>query len=49
MKYEKPEVKDFGSIVNHTYDTPGVGDKSSDTTFETDKYGEFSHPAGAGS
>jgi hypothetical protein len=45
MRYEKPEVKDFGSIAKHTYDNPGVGDKSSDTTFETDKFGEFSHPA----
>jgi len=23
----------------------GKGTKSSDTTFQTDKYGEFSHPA----
>jgi hypothetical protein len=45
MRYEKPEVKDFGSIAKHTYDNPGAGDKSSDTTFETDKFGEFSHPA----
>ena len=46
MRYEKPEVKDFGSIAGHTFDNPCVGDKSSDTTFETDPmYGEYSHPA----
>ena len=45
MKYEKPVVTDFGSVASHTFDTPGVGDKSSDTTYETDNFGEFSHPA----
>ena len=24
MRYEKPEVKDFGSIAKHTYDNPGA-------------------------
>ena len=42
--YEAPEIKDLGSIADHTFDNPGRGDKSSDTTLETDKYGEYSHP-----
>ena len=46
MKYQIPAVTDFGSIAAHTFDNPGKGDKSSDTTFETDKFGEFSHPYG---
>ncbi len=25
--YEKPTVIDYGSIADHTFDTPGVGDK----------------------
>ena len=47
MRYEKPLVTDFGSIGEHTFQTPGKGDKSGNTTYETDKYGEFSHPAGS--
>jgi len=45
MEYEKPEVTDFGSIAGHTFDNPGVGDKSEFSDYETDKYAEFSHPA----
>jgi hypothetical protein len=45
MTYEAPEIEDFGSIADHTFQTPGQGTKSSDTTFETDKFHEFSHPA----
>ena len=45
MDYTKPTVIDLGSIVDHTFQTPGKGTKSSDTTFETDKFGELSHPA----
>lgn len=45
MAYEKPLVTDFGSVAAHTYTTPGAGTKSADTTFETDKFAEFSHPA----
>jgi hypothetical protein len=45
MAYEKPTVTDFGSIADHTFQTPGKGTKSTDSTFETDKYAEFSHPA----
>ena len=45
MEYEAPSIKDFGSIVSHTFQTPGRGTKSGNTTFLTDKFGEFSHPA----
>jgi hypothetical protein len=45
MEYSKPSVTDLGSIVEHTFQTPGAGTKSSDTTFELDKWGEHSHPA----
>ena len=44
MKYETPTVTDYGSIAEHTFDNPGKGDKSA-TPMETDKFGEFSHPA----
>jgi hypothetical protein len=27
MQYEKPGIVDYGSIAEHTFDTPGVGDK----------------------
>jgi len=27
MVYEPPEVIDFGSIADHTFDNPGRGDK----------------------
>ena len=27
VKYEKPMLRDFGSIADHTFDTPGKGDK----------------------
>lgn len=45
MSYEKPAVSDFGSIADHTFQTPGKGTKSTDPTFELDKFGELSHPA----
>jgi hypothetical protein len=45
MQYMTPEIVDHGSIAEHTFQTPGKGTKSSDTTFQTDKFGEFSHPA----
>jgi hypothetical protein len=45
IDYEAPAIVDFGSIADHTYQTPGSGTKSTDNTFETDKFGEFSHPA----
>jgi hypothetical protein len=44
IPYEAPRIVDYGSIADHTYDNPGVGDKSA-TPMETDKFGEFSHPA----
>lgn len=45
MAYEPPSVTDLGSIVDHTFQTPCKGTRSTDTSFETDKFGEFSHPA----
>jgi hypothetical protein len=45
MEYIKPEITDLGSVADHTFQTPGQGTKSSDTTFELDTFGEFSHPA----
>lgn len=45
MEYEAPAVVDYGSIADHTFQTPGKGTKSSNTTFLTDKFGEYSHPA----
>ncbi len=47
--YEAPAIEDYGSIAAHTFQTPGKGTKSSDTTFLTDKWGEYSHPATEGS
>ena len=47
MRYEAPTVVDHGSIADHTFQTPGKGTKSSDTTFLTDKFSEFSHPLSA--
>jgi hypothetical protein len=47
IDYEAPAIEDFGSIADHTFQTPGAGTKSADTTFELDKYGEYSHPAGS--
>jgi hypothetical protein len=45
--YETPRIEDFGSIADHTFQTPGRGTKSSDTTYELDKFNEHSHPAGS--
>ena len=45
IAYEPPAIEDFGSIADHTFQTPGKGTKSKDTTFITDKYNEYSHPA----
>jgi hypothetical protein len=47
MNYQPPVIEDFGSIADHTFQTPGEGTKSGDTTFETDTFNEFSHPAGS--
>lgn len=44
IPYEAPVIVDYGSIAENTFDNPGKGDKSADTTLETDKFGEFSHP-----
>ena len=44
MRYEKPEVLDFGSIAGHTYDNPGVGDKMDYPVepYHLDKFCEYS-------
>lgn len=44
LQYETPAIVDHGSIAEHTFNNPGVGDKSGNTAFETDKWGEYSHP-----
>jgi hypothetical protein len=44
LSYEAPSIEDYGSITDHTFDNPGKGDKSGNTEFETDKWGEYSHP-----
>lgn len=44
LSWEKPEIIDFGSIADHTFDNPGAGDKSA-TVMATDKFGEYSHPS----
>lgn len=48
MTYEKPTIEDFGSIAEHTFQTPGKGTKSTDPTFELDKFGELSHAPTSG-
>ena len=45
IEYKAPAIVDHGSIADHTFNNPGKGDKSSNTTFATDKFGEYSHPA----
>ena len=47
IDYEAPAIEDFGSIADHTFQTPGVGTKSADTSYLLDKWGEHSHPAGS--
>jgi hypothetical protein len=42
--YETPDIVDYGLIAEHTFTTPGKGTKSGNTTYELDKFGEFSHP-----
>lgn len=47
MAYSRPVVSDFGSIMAHTFQTPGKGTKSGNTAYELDKFNEYSHPAGS--
>ena len=47
LAYEAPAIVDLGSIADHTFQTPGEGTKSGNTTYELDKFGEYSHPASA--
>lgn len=44
MRYLSPKVIDLGSIVGHTYDNPGRGDKmdSPIEPYHLDKWCEFS-------
>lgn len=41
MTYEKPEVVDYGSIVDHTFQTPG-GVKGCQVNCHTDSFNENS-------
>lgn len=43
LVYEVPEIVDYGSIADNTFNTPGKGNKSA-TPMATDKWGENSHP-----
>jgi hypothetical protein len=44
-RYQPPTLVKYGPIGDHTFNNPGEGDKSANTTFALDKFGEFSHPA----
>jgi hypothetical protein len=43
MKYEKPEVVDYGSISDHTFTTPGGQVKGGKPPSKPDEHGELSH------
>ncbi|HEX4932544.1 MAG TPA: hypothetical protein VFV33_05145 [Gemmatimonadaceae bacterium] len=47
-QYAAPHVVDHGHIADCTFQTPGRGTKSSNTSYALDKFGEYSHPAGGG-
>jgi hypothetical protein len=49
MKYEKPEVLDFGSIGDHTFTTPGGQVKGGRPPSKPDEHGELSHEETGGS
>lgn len=42
MEYERPEVRDLGSIVDHTFTTPGGRVKGCTTTCHLDNFTENS-------
>jgi hypothetical protein len=42
MDYEPPVVVELGSIADHTFQAPGMGTKSTNTSFSTDRFCEFS-------
>jgi hypothetical protein len=44
-RYQPPTLVTYGPIGDHTFNNPGVGDKSGNPLFELDSFGEFSHPA----
>jgi hypothetical protein len=43
VKYERPEVMDFGSISDHTFTTPGGQVKGGKPPSKPDEHGELSH------
>jgi len=43
--YKAPALTRYGWMGHHTFQTPGEGTKSTDTSLELDKFGEHSHPA----
>ena len=43
--YNPPTLIEYGPIGDHTFDNPGVGNKSDNRDFEQDSFLEFSHPA----
>lgn len=47
--YAAPRVVDHGHIAGCTFQTPGRGTKSANTSYLLDKFGEHSHPADGGS
>jgi hypothetical protein len=42
MRYETPQITDFGSIGQHTFDNPGVGDKDWRVCPLDPMFGEYS-------
>lgn len=44
MEYLRPEIVDLGSVVGHTYDNPGKGDKMDYPIepYHLDKFCEYS-------
>ena len=49
MRYEKPEITDFGSITDHTFTTPGGQVKGGKPPSKPDEHGELSHEETGGS
>ena len=43
VKYQRPEVMDFGSISDHTFTTPGGSVKGGKLPAKPDEHGELSH------
>jgi hypothetical protein len=45
--YQSPRLVCYGPIADHTFNTPGEGDKSDNSDFEMDRFQELSHPPGS--